>query len=346
MKKIHYFFPGLFVLLTLAACSQAKPQKPADQVIKEGITNLAKVTSYQYEGKVKADLQGDGENEPKKINFDFNFSGNLDFKNIEDPKMNLQTNVEAVADTQNATGAFEARVNKDALFINISKFTVKDDQGTTVPKEFSDKYIGKWSKIAIPAGFFKELSSELPLKDDANLTPQQKQLKQLFENANFLKDINYVGAENVKGMDSFHYHAILNQDGVYDFMLKLAEMQQKTLSDEEKKTLKEDLQKYDLAVDIWVGVDNALLDQAILTVGFKGSATEPKGTVTLSGTLYDFNKAVTVEVPKDAQDLPLDELALPGLVPMGDVTTPSVDMLPPPDSSDYSSATEMTVPKK
>lgn len=338
MKKTQFTLLSLLVLglLSFSACSQGQPSKPADQVIKEGVQNLGKATSYQYEGDVKADLKGQSPDAPKDIHFDFQFSGNLDFKSVQDPKLNLKADVVAKADTQDSSGSFEARLNKDAVFFNIAKFALKDDQGTTLPKEFTDKYIGKWTKISFPQGFLQQLSSQLPLNGDQNLTPEQKQLKDLVEGTNFLKDINFVGTENIHGSDSYHYHATVDKDNLNAFMLKLADLQKRNLSDDDKKTLKDDLQKYDFATDVWVAKDQSILNKIVLTVTFKGSATEPQGTVTLTGILFDFNKPMTVEVPKDAQDLPLGDLLLPGLS-MG---VNSTDTGIPP--SDISGMTEET----
>ena len=111
-----------------AGCQQAPatPQKPAEQVIKEGMAKLTDITSYKYELAVKGNIKDSTDATTpvaSSVNFDVTLGGQIDVKVPADPKLTLLLNGSGSDDKGNGgNGSAELRMNKDAVFFNVKKF--------------------------------------------------------------------------------------------------------------------------------------------------------------------------------------------------------------------------------
>jgi hypothetical protein len=172
-------------------------------------------------------------------------------------------------------------------------------------------YVGKWWSIPVPPTALDELSKSLPAAGEQNLTPEQKQIKDLIQTTKFFKDVKYVDDQQVGTESSAHYTAALDKDAFVAFVEKAAEIQGQKMTDTEKTDLVNGLNMVDFNGDMYIGKTSGSLNRVkgTLTIKQNAQTPAPTGTVSLDLSVTDLNKPVTVEVPKDAQPLPQDLLS-------------------------------------
>jgi len=123
--------------------------------------------------------------------------------------------------------------------------------------------------------------------------------------------VAFVDTVTVSGEQSDHYTGVLDKAAFIDFIVKAAELQGKTVSDTEKADMTKSFDSFDFSGDFYVGRDSGVLNQVKgnLTIKENADKSSPSGQVTLEGSLADFNKAMTVEVPADAKPIPPEALS-------------------------------------
>lgn len=332
MQRKSLLTGGVIVLSTAAmvftGCQQAQPQKAPQQVVQDGMKNLTTVTSHQFELALNGDLNGPQGQTPAKVQFNTTLAGAVDLKDTQDPKINLTLDGSGSADAQSAAASAELRMNKADLYLILSKLTAQG--GEPIPKEFTDSYVGKWWKITIPADTFKEFTANLPeYGSQQTLTPDQQKMKDLFTNTQFFKNIAYVGIEDVKGQQSYHYTADLDKDAVMKLMVQGAIDQGKPMTDADQKDMQTSMQKIDFSGGVWVAQDSGIMDQVSGDIKFaNASPTDPTGKISVRVTLWDFNQPVTVVAPAGAADFPTQALmgAMLGGAPTGADTQQMMDI--------------------
>jgi hypothetical protein len=313
MQRKFSFTGGVIALtaaLVFSGCQQAaQPQKAPEEVVKDGMKKLTEVTSHQFEFELTGDLTGPQGEKPEKVKFTLALSGGADMKDNKDPKINLKLSGSGNADADTFDGAAELRLNKEAVFFTLAKLNVKGTE-EQLPQEFLDMYVGKWWKITLPPEALDELTASLPEGgSQENLTPEQKQMKELFENTQFFKNIKFVGVESVKGEQSFHYSAELDKEAFMAFAIKASEQQGETMSESDKEEMRKGMEMFDFSGNVWVGQTSGVLNQVSGDIKLKPASTdEPSGTISVRLTLWDFNKPVTVQVPSDAEEFPIEQL--------------------------------------
>ncbi len=297
-----------------AGCSQqAAPTVAADQMLKDGVKKLMTVTSNQFEAVMNGDLT-DGsvtidpaQPDANKSTVALNFSGSVDIKNVEDPKLNLKVDGNVVSGPQTGLVSAEVRFDKSALYFILSKLDSKG--GEPIPQELITQFVNKWWKIALPPEALKGLTDSLPVNaDDSKLTPEQKQLRDLMVSTSFFKDVTYVGTDSVKGETSYHSNGTLDKAAFKDFVTKVGTIEKKPISADDLKDLDASLAKFELKGDFWIGKDSGMLNQISVNLTVKDEESKMNGTFTAKSTFWDFNKPVTIEVPKDATDFPISSL--------------------------------------
>ena len=95
-------------------------------------------------------------------------------------------------------------------------------------------------------------------------------------------------------------------------MKKAAESQGETINDSEVADAEKGLAMIDVTGDLYVGTKSGVLNKFSGNVKLSGTAAdEPSGTITVVATLWDVNKAVTLDVPKDATEFPVEQFLGP-----------------------------------
>jgi hypothetical protein len=322
------FFAGALVtvgaLALFSGCQQAAPAvpaKPPEEVIKEGMTKLSDVTSYAYEVAANADIK-----DPTTggVKFDVTLAGALDLKDKKDPRMTMKLDGSGSDDKgEGGSGSFEVRLNKDAVFFNLMKLELTGSQADAIPTEVKDM-LSKWWKITLPPGSLDEISASLPQGSMEEMTPEQKQLKQAFDDSKMFTNPTLVGTESIKGENSEHYSVTVDKKALSAFIAKAGELQGQAMTEADMKDMEAGLEKVDIKGDVWIGQTSMVMNQMSGTVTFKGTAPDPTGTLGFRFTLSDINKPVTIVPPTDATEFPVQDFLGPFMMGMSGGMDPSI----------------------
>lgn len=310
----------------LSGCNAGQPQKPAEDVIKDGIAKLATLKSAKFD----VSLKGDTKDPTKGANkVDLKAAGLLDLQDMKAPKVVLNL-TGSVANDQipGADLSAEARIDKDMAYLNVMKLSIKEAPGKemALPTELTSLF-NTWWFAKIPQEALEEISaSSSATAGGTQATPeaQQKLAKQLSE-ANVLTKPTLVATEDVMGEQSWHFKSIVDNKNAIAFAKKMAEEEGQTISDSELKTMEEELAKMTMNIDVWVGTVSGMANKFKLEATMKGGETEQSGTISLEVALGDMNKTLTVERPQ-AEEL-TEEKMLPLLMMMrGGAAMPTTDL--------------------
>jgi hypothetical protein len=298
LKRIVTLLALASVMAFASGCSlfTQAPVKPAEEVVKEAMTNLSKIKSGSYELTMKGVAIGAPEATPKNVDFDGTVAGVFDSTDAKVPKftMKLDGNLSIDKAAAEVVGV-ELRLDKDNFYANIAKLP---DLGPSIPKEAVAMFMGKWWQIAVPAGTFDQLA-ELQEEDETKLPADVKAMKDLVKNTKFFKDLKYVSAESVDGTNCFHYTGTLDKDAVKTFVVEAGKIQGQEMAEGDVTSLDSFLKATTAPFDLWVDSATTTLKKVS---GKLNIVPEEAGSLVLdiSFMVGNMNKAQTVEVPKDA----------------------------------------------
>lgn len=311
MLKLSSLF--LVSLIFLVACgTKGAPTLPPEEVVQKGINNITNVKSADYDLMIKGKT---GVNGAENFNIDATLAGAYDNSNREKPVFSMVLDgkgmfVEGREDSVNA----EMRFVDGFFYFMVSKIS---DFGGQVPDTMSKPFISKWWSVELPADYLETLS--LYSGDEAQMTPQEKKLKALFENTKFFKDLEYKGVEKVGNSDAYRYKAKLDSEALtkyFEESYKLAgETQDAALVANDLKTLREVWQKVQFDGDVWIGADDMIFRKAsgkIKLENFENTSADFE----VSYTVDNLNGKVEVAKPEGAEEFnPLSLLGVGGAVP-------------------------------
>lgn len=295
--------------LGLVACQTATaPAKDPQVVLQEGLAKLLEVSSNSYSVGLKGDLKGPEGELPAKVTFNLTASGSMEAKDAKDPKFNLTVKGDMMADADGGNGEAAFRMNKEAVYLSL--IALEGKGAVTVPEEIKAELVGKWWTMPIPPEALEELVATMPSSATENLTEEQKKMKALLAETKFFKDVVYKGSENVGGEPSHHYTAVLDKDALATFAAKAAEIQGETVGQAEIDEMKSGMEMFDFSGDFYVGQNSGILNKVkgVFTLKATPDGDSPSGSVTVEAMASDFNKPVTVQVPADAQPIPMELL--------------------------------------
>lgn len=290
---------SLALVAVLAGCAAAPPpEKPAEEVLKDGLTNLADVTAYSYDLSLKGDLTDPA---GEKLNFDVKLDGALDSTDPMDPRVVLKLDGTASDSTgMGGSAKGELRMDKESLYFNVMNLDV---EGEELPTEFTELF-NKWWMMPIPPGTFDELDVTLSSADEE----QKAELKKNLQDISLFATPEFVGTDNVMGEASHHYKVNIDKEGLLKFTKAAAEAEGEVVTDAEFAEARAELEKVDISGDVWVGSESGVVNKFEGTINMKGGAGEPSGTINISLSIGNINKAVTVEAPADAEEFPAEQI--------------------------------------
>jgi hypothetical protein len=301
MKKIQsslVLFAFVLSSFALSGCFLDKaPETPPQDVVKEGMQNFSKIKSGVYEISLKGAAVGAEGVTPKNVGFDVKFGGVFDGNDAKHPLFSLKADGNVTVDEQkpqllNA----ELRINKENLYAFIQNVPNFDN---AIPSELIAMFASKWWQVAIPEGTFEKIKLPTTAVDEANLTPEEKQIKELINNTNFFTNITYDGNEKIAGENCYRYTASLDKKAINDFSVKVSEIQKTQITPEQVAQLNAFLDTANMPAKIWVAKSDNTMRKVEGTLQLK-PANAGSIDITFSFTASDLNKAVTIEVPKDA----------------------------------------------
>ncbi len=300
----------------LAGCTGAgQPQKPAEEVIKEGLGKLATVESASYDISVKGDIKDPSTTD---VNLDLSAKGVFDVKDMKAPKLTLKLNLDA-SEKSGMTGkaGMDLRMNKDMFYFNVMNLDIKD-------MPFPDDVKGlmnKWWFAQIPAEMMEEMG--VSSTTDGAATPEmQAKMKKILEGSTVFSKPAFVGTEDVGGEPSWHYTVTVDNKGLVALMKKAAEEQGETISESEVADMEDKFKNLTIAGDVWVGSVSGVLNKFAGSIKMAGAEGELQGNVTISAMLGGINKGATVDVPQ-AVEFTMDKAAPIMMMMQGGAAVPS-----------------------
>ena len=302
--QIRKIFAGVavafMVTAALVGCGNQQPQKPADEVVKDGVKKLSEVTAASYSVALKGDIKDPASTD---VNFDIKLTGSSDMKDIKDPKLTMKLSGTASDKSNNGgSGDVELRLNKDAVYFIVNSLNMKE-----VPAEASAMF-KKWWKVAIPAGMLDELKSSMAASGSTQaLTPEQIKMRDMIINANLFGKPTLVGTENVGGEQSSHFTASIDKAALLNLVKSIAAEQGNTISDSELAEAQKSFARMTVTADLWVGQQSGILNKVTGQIKVTGSDKEASGNISFEASLSDINKSVNIEVPAGATEFPISQ---------------------------------------
>lgn len=318
MKKFKFIAVGFLTsLFIFSGCSWLSGEdKEAANAVREAVNNLAKVEAAIYQFDVKGDFlekladKEDAEEaaEQEKINVNLKFFGSYNVSDIKSPQFllgltfNLTPNDKATLTPQ--SGSAEIRLTNNVLYFVLQNITDFDGE---LPKAMVEQYIGKWWSMAIP----EEIQGEIAFfEDEVNLTPEQKKLKQLFEETMFYKNVKYLGDEKLDAIDVAKYSAELDTEAVIDYIKEVSKVTGRDISEQDMDDIVEQSKNIKLSGELYVGKQDKTLRQFVGTLNAGDFIDEGSLDLEVSYHITNLNGFIKVDVPEGAQEF--NPLALLG----------------------------------
>ncbi len=196
------------------------------RVLNQARLNLAEVKSFDYSGKITAEITSQGDlfsfadgwlqNQiqsdkriagASNIQFGVDFSGSADFTDEKHPKSDMKVNFNASV----LTFGFNLRLIDNLVYF-------KFDQ---IPKfaESVAKYSGVWIKVD-PESLSKEYGLGINLKNgQPDLTDgQKKQLEDLASQAHFFDGVTKLTEDSIDGVSMYHYGLTIDKAGLKSYL--------------------------------------------------------------------------------------------------------------------------------
>lgn len=290
------------LVAVLTGCSFGASAKDPKVAIRDAIKSVYSITSAGYEVTTSGVMMDSTQGGPGNIEFNFGLTGAADLKDATKPLLTAKIAGTGKSPTENGGLDAELRLDAQNAYGVLSKMTifVKPDDKSL------DGVLGKWYKMPIPAGAFDQMQIPFPIgKTDDQLTPEEKQMKDLVTTTDFFKDVTLVGSETVLGEKANHYTAGLDVESIGAFTAKGYALKNQPVDDTQIATMKENLTKLNPKFDIWVGDDGMFRKASMnMTAGEEEKASgQYLDNFKMSVGLNNINGPVTVEAPAGALDL-------------------------------------------
>lgn len=297
MKKLSYLLISVMAIMSFSGCSLLGSTEPptgdASELVKEAFNKLYDVKTYKYEASFSGTINAAGE----AVDMDFGFSGVQDNSDATKPKFSLALDGSgSFAEFKDQAVKAEVRLDGENLYVVLNELS---DFNGQVPAELVSSFMNTWYKIPVPADAFEQYAM-ISVADDENLTPEEKEVKELLENTVFFKDIKFV--ENKGGR--FVYEGVLDKEAFIDFALKVAEIGGEAVSDSEKADLEKMVGSFDLVGQIGIDEKSGVLTMlnGTFTFNVEEGGEKVEANMSFESSISDVDKPVTIEVPADSTD--------------------------------------------
>lgn len=296
------FVLALSSIMLFSACGAKKaPEKAPEDVLKEGINNLTNVKSSDYELTVKGDASADeaaaAEAGFSSFTADGTFNGSYNLNDVQNAVFSLAVDLGMTQDGgKDEAVKGEIRFVKDTMYFLLSELT---DFNGQIPAEMVASFMSQWWFVILPPESVTEMFSIY--KEETEMTPEEKQLKELFDNTKMFTNVKYVGNENAGGVNSFRYTAELDREAVVNYLVESAKITGDPATDEEVADLTEALNTITLDGDIWVGQEDTTFRKFVgklVVENLDGISMD----FDISYEMSNLNKSVTVDVPEGAAE--------------------------------------------
>ncbi len=310
------FKVGAVVLITsivFSGCSffGGKNDPEAQAAIQTAMINMTTVKSANYEfvmdGKVEST---DKENAAgfQELSGSVNLSGSYDTNKKADPKFSIEISGKGSADG-GAEKSFEGEMrvaNGNFYFIlsKISDLGLGDDEMSQAYKQMLDAFINKWWYRALPADSLSGFG--MYSGEESELTPQEKQLKDLYEKTMFFKDVQLAGDEAVGSAAADKYSVTLDKKAFKEYIVETSKIMGQESNKGDLMEMDDFFESMEFSGFVWISKDGKMPikmagELEIEDDGDSVGDTGMKMDFNVSYTVDNLGGTVTVEAPADAQ---------------------------------------------
>lgn len=314
MRNLKFVTLIVIVTVSFSACSwfgggeeEANVQYGED--VQEGISNLTKVKSASYDLTLSGKVESDNPDVDGYETMDLllSFTGAYDNGDRANPKFSMELAVAGSADDGAEEKAYgELRLINNSLYFVLSQLT---DFAGEIPEGMVEPFIGKWWSVPLPPEYMSSFNTYSG--DQSEMTPEEKELTELFENTKFLTDVEYRGEEDVNGAMSSHYKGTLDKEAIVNFVIASGKIMG-TLSKQDIETTKESmtegLEKIEMSGDIWIGKDDKIARKWQGNFAYENSKADLSVDFDVTYTVDNLNEPVVLEAPENSE--PFDVLSL------------------------------------
>ncbi|KKQ68226.1 MAG: hypothetical protein US89_C0009G0039 [Candidatus Peregrinibacteria bacterium GW2011_GWF2_38_29] len=310
----------LFLMLSVATgCNlfSKEPSKTPEEVVKSAIMNSQKIKTATIKIGINGFLADESSEKKQRVDLNMSVDEKFDINDAKNPKLDLDMAGDVTIEGKKYNGEVGLRMMNRKMYFSVLKYPD--------PKEFPDlamvaTFANKWFFLSMD-----ELGQTVPLMpfDEASMTPEMKQVKEEAQKANFFKDLKYEGTEDASGESAYKYTGSIDMDKVYDFMIKVSEINKKAPTEEEKVQLKKGLANLNVPMTLWVSVDDEVMVKAAGVLNYNDAENKNSAKVDFTTDVSGMGKDVVIEEPKDALDLKQIISSM-----MGGGVVPEVDVAP------------------
>ncbi len=267
---------GLVAVLALSACAG---DPPTEEIIESMIEAMRAVDSYQYEGSLTFEGSGEEAGEPIVSSMAMDISGSLD---LAGRQMQADFVVEASISGE----------DPDIQEIELAIYLVDDVMymHTQIPLLGN---MSMWLKSDVPEGYW----------DAANTIEPQLELVETAQ-------VTLIGSEKVGSVDCYVLELVPDMEQLWEAMM--AQGQAAGESAWPEMPIGEDMLEVDsFSARQWVAKDTFYLMKAEMTMamsaplgttGVSGAVSDVDVEMSVSMTMHDYNRPVSIELPEEAED--------------------------------------------
>ncbi len=266
---------GITTIIFAGGCAQEglpAGMSPED-VIREALLNQTEYTEAVFEVKADADLKGEVDGEENSLDGKFSLSGS---SNSETEEMSVVIDVNAEMNGESFAGKIESRTTSDGVFIRINNIDVSEEETQELVELMLEDYLDQWVKLTfiMPDELIESGYMDVDYEEGDTLP---------------FKNIEYVGTEDVLGLNSYHFTAEIDEEVMLDVM-----------QGEDSSDAEQFFEAADITGDVYVAVDKMVM------TGFGGVVTlddpEMNGVVNLTFKINP-TKSASVDTPKYEKEL-------------------------------------------
>ncbi len=271
---------GIIIIIFAGGCAQEglpAGMSPED-VIREALLNQTEYTEAVFEVKADADLKGEVDGEDNSLNGTFSISGS---SNSETEEMSVIIDADAEMNGESFAGKIELRTTSEGVFIKINNINVSDEETQELVELMLEDYLDQWVKLkfVMPEEIIESGYMEVDYEEGDTLP---------------FKNIEYVGDEDILGLNSYHFTAEIDEEVMLDMM------QGTDTSDAEQF-----FEAADIVGDVYVSVDEMVM------TGFGGVVTlddpEMNGTVNMTFKINP-TKSASVDTPEYEKEFTQEDM--------------------------------------
>lgn len=298
MKKAKIFLVAVLALsmFLFAGCGGAGSGKSPEESVKTAVSNFSKVSTFSAKAVIGATGEFEQNNEKEQFVTNLILNSKFDRKNKQDLKMDASVVGDVTYENKKYDGEISIKTLNKNLYFNLLKYpeSIKDDPQLAPITALANKW------FYLPSSQFQDKS---PIVfDRSSMTPEQQQMMDEFDKISFLKNLKYDGTDKINETEIYKFKGVVDNDKIYNFLLKSSEINKQTPSDEDKADLRKSLEGLNVPMTVFVSVKDEIFAGMKGTINYKDAETKENAKVDFDLQITDFNNPVVVEVPKDATD--------------------------------------------